>query len=163
MSALILKSANHLLRIFKVYVTLAILGALALIAIEIVIAKPLALLIPVLIIGFLLSNILIWAEVSERDFRDEQKKRAMGADRVEPPKLPESLMALVLPARLREPIIGDLAEEFRHLLRFGRRSAATWYFLSSSRIIFRVTVLSFTLRTAKIFIEDIVKRETHLP
>lgn len=56
MSSVVLKSASHLYRIFKVYLTLGIIGALAVVTVELVIAKPLALIIGFIAFSFLLMG-----------------------------------------------------------------------------------------------------------
>jgi hypothetical protein len=43
MSSLVLKSINHLCKLFKVYLTLALIGALAVIAYETFVSKPIGL------------------------------------------------------------------------------------------------------------------------
>jgi hypothetical protein len=62
MSALVLKSINHLYKIFKVYFTLALIGALAVIAYEVFVSKPVVILIGFGIIGALVVSVMLWVE-----------------------------------------------------------------------------------------------------
>ena len=62
MSALVVKSVNHLYKIFKVYFTLALIGALAVIAYEIFVSKPIVILIGFSIIGALVVSGMLWVE-----------------------------------------------------------------------------------------------------
>jgi hypothetical protein len=54
-----------------------------------------------------------------------------------PPRLAEWLLARYLPGESRDPMLGDLAEDFREyaLPRFGRRGARRWYWKQAVRVI----------------------------
>jgi hypothetical protein len=154
MTALILKSLNHLYKILKVYLTLAILGALAVVTYGFLVSKPLVVLISFITIGLVLTAILLWFQAKTRSFdkrTDEDKQ---------PPKLPESLMTFMLPARLADPITADLRDDFDHLkFKYGRKSAAAWYYAVSVRIVIQVLTLYATLRVGKVFVADFLKKE----
>jgi RNA polymerase sigma factor (sigma-70 family) len=70
MNALILKPINLLYKIFKVYLTIGILGALAVIVVEFVIEKPFAFLIFVIAVSFLLIGIMLWAQARKLEQTD---------------------------------------------------------------------------------------------
>ena len=60
MSSLVLKSINHLYKLFKIYLTLALIGALAVIAYEVFVFKPLVILIGLGTISALVMSIMLW-------------------------------------------------------------------------------------------------------
>lgn len=131
MSALVLKSVSHLYRIFRVYLALAILGAFSVLAYELLISKPLGILLFFISFSFVLAGILLWyqAKTSSLGRTLEDKK---------PPQLPESLMWVMLPADQREVIIGDLNKVFFNLrFKYGALSAAIWYALQSTKLVSR--------------------------
>jgi len=162
MSALIVKSANRLFNIFKVYLGLALFGALAVTLIELIIAKPSAFLVGFIVISFLFMGILLWYQTDKLTLKLVVEREIRKIRKREPPRLAESLITLVLPVRLRDEILADLRHEFNHLLRFGRRSAEAWYFVTAARIVLKITLLSITLRTSEVFIKEIVNRESRL-
>jgi hypothetical protein len=150
MSELVLKSVNHLYRLFKVYSTLAILGALAVILAEIFIAKPVILFTGFVVVTFTLTVILIWVQSSGRRRRKFIRKRLQELQDERPPKLPESLMVMTLPAEIAEHIMGDLSEQFYHLrYKYGRYSAVGWYTIQSMSISVRATALHLGLNVGK--------------
>jgi len=147
MNALIIKSANRLYKLFKVYTTLAILGALTTILVEIIIAWPLVLIVAVMVAAFASSVLLLWAQSRERHNGDLIQERP--ADE-RPPKLPESLMMASLPIGVADHIIGDLTREFYRLrANYGRSSAVTWYTIQSASMFIRATALHFGLSRDK--------------
>jgi hypothetical protein len=152
MSSQILKSVSHLYRIFKVYLTIALLGASAVIAYGLLISKPMFILSTFIGLSALLTMILIWFQTKTLSFGRNSVDK-------EPPKLPESVMAVILPVDKRELIIGDLNEEFSHLERkYGRRSAATWYAIQSMRVVLHISVTYITFNRTKRVAEDVVEK-----
>lgn len=155
MSSVVLKSASHLYRIFKVYLTLGIIGALAVVTVELVIAKPLALIIGFIAFSFLLMGVLLLAEARKLKTSQSFQILQRRLPKKQPPKLPESLMAVLLPANLMEPILGDFHQEFAELnSKYGRRSAVAWYYTIAMRTVLHVTALYFTLRASKMLIGE---------
>ncbi len=62
MSSRVLQSINHLYKLFKVYLTLALIGALAVIAYEAFVSKPLVILIGLGTISALVMSIMLWVD-----------------------------------------------------------------------------------------------------
>ena len=62
MNTFILKSANRLYKLFKVYATMALLGALAAIVVQIVLAEPIVLIAAFMVISAASIVILTWAQ-----------------------------------------------------------------------------------------------------
>jgi len=144
MSALILKSANHIYKLLKVYLTLAIVGALIVIVVELFVAEPIILLGIFFGISLISTASILWVQAHKLNFegRTNQKYER-------PPKLPESLMLIVLPHSLAETILGDLRHDFYRLLRrHGRQSAVTWYTIQSLKILVNATALHFGLNVS---------------
>lgn len=155
MSALILKSVNHVYRIFKVYLTLALCGILAVIGVELVLSNPLALVISVIAIISLLMGILLWVQAHKLRFSINLNERFRTPHRTEPPKLPESVMAVAVPASEREVIIGDLREQFWNLdKKYGKASATTWYIVQTALFVCHLS----TIRKYKAKIEGATLR-----
>lgn len=147
MSALIVKSVNRLYKLFKVYTTLAVIGALMTILVEIIIAWPLVLIATFMVAAFASTVVLIWAQSSRRSLFQKHWQKAQ-ADC--PPKLPESLMAASLPIEMADDILGDLACEFYRLRsRYSRSSAVTWYTIQSASIFIRATAMHLGLNRDK--------------
>ena len=153
MSALILKSANHLYKIFKVYFALAIFGALAVIVVGLFLAKPIVLLGTGLVITTLCIVSVLWTQAQEAQTRKtltrmlDSRHSPRGLRRewqvnlsdvyISPPKLPESLLFMMLPRDMAEAVLGDLSEEYRLLSsRYGRQSANSWYVIECIYVIF---------------------------
>lgn len=129
MSALVHRSVSHLYRIFKVYLALAILGAFFVLAYQLLISKPLGILFSFIGFSLVLAGILLWYQA-----KTASMARIL-ADR-RPPQLPESLMNAMLPVGQRELIISDLNKVFFDLqLKYGRRSAAIWYAIQSTKVV----------------------------
>jgi hypothetical protein len=126
MNALILKFANRLYQLFKVYSIMALLGALAAIVIQIVLAEPMVLIAALMVVIFASTLVLLWAQ------RDRRSHELQGE---RPPMLPESLMIVSLPGDIADQIIADLRDEFYHLRsKYGRYSAVIWYTVQSGTI-----------------------------
>ncbi len=135
MSAFILKFANRLYKLFKVYSTIALLGALSVIVVGIVVEKPIILIAAFMIVSAASIIVLLWAQSYVRSDQNLIQQRSHELHDERPPILPESLMIVSLPSELAEDIIGDLREEFDHLRsKYGRYSAVTWYTIQSGTI-----------------------------
>ncbi|HEX6648486.1 MAG TPA: hypothetical protein VF075_03070 [Pyrinomonadaceae bacterium] len=138
MSALILKSANHIYKIFKVYLAMAVCGALSVVFVATILTKPLTLLVAIGSISFLMVGILLWVQV--RKFTVGPNLDARSLKTRKPPKLAESIIAIALPASKREVVIGDLREQFTNLeAKYGRISASSWYVLQTTLFFFNLT------------------------
>ena len=136
MSALILKSANHLYKIFKVYFALAIFGALGVIVVGLFLAKPIVLLGTFLVLTTLCIFSVLWAQ-AQQAHAEKRFFRMLRGGHPLPPKLPESLLLIMLPGDIAEPVIGDLSEEYFQLSRrYGRQSANSWYIMECIHLIF---------------------------
>jgi hypothetical protein len=155
MSALILRSINHLYKIFKVYLSLAFFGASAVIGYGLVVSKPLVVLISFISIGLLLTVIVLWYQTRTLSIDKNVEEKT------KPPKVPESLMALMLPTKVAEPILADLRVEFIHLVsKYGRKSAAIWHVVQSMNILVHVVILHFGSGVAKRFIDSLVRKSS---
>jgi|SRR5215208_6788196 len=151
MSALILKSANHLYKLFKVYLSLAIIGAIGVVVIELFLAKPIVLLFIFFSLSMFCIGAMLWVQVHKLSF-ERRSKELFEKLQSKPPKLPESLMLIILPRNAVGPILGDLTEDYHRLMnRHGYRSAATWYTIESMKIIFHATALHLGLNIWKSF------------
>lgn len=149
MNALVIKSVKRLYKLFKIYTTLAIIGALTTLLVEIIIAWPLVLIATVTVAAFASSVLLLWAQ-SRGNNRGELIPERLG-DR-HPPKLPESLMMVSLPIDIADQIIGDLTHEFYRLRsKYGRSSAITWYTIQSASVFIRATAMHVGLIRHKSF------------
>jgi len=158
MSALILRSAKHLYKLLKVYLTLALLGALAVIAVETVLAKPVLLIAAFMIVSSTSIVVLLWAQ-SQGTIPRKLTQPRLQEER--PPKLPESLMVVSLPAELAEEIIGDLTEEFYRLRsKYGRYSAITWYTIESASVFIKATALHCGLGSGKSLTQFLKKQSS---
>jgi len=147
MNTLIVKSGNRLYKLFKVYTTLAVIGALATILVEIIVAQPLVLIAPFIIAAFASSVVLLWAQSRGKHNRDFIRK---GLANERPPKLPESLMMVSLPIEIADLIMADLTGEFSRLRsKYGRTSAVSWYTIQSASIFLRVTAFHFGIHREK--------------
>ena len=62
MNTLILKSANRFYKLFKVYATMAFLGALAAIVVQIVLAEPIVLIAAFMVVSAASIIVLLWAQ-----------------------------------------------------------------------------------------------------
>jgi hypothetical protein len=143
MSTLILKSANRLYKLFKVYSAMALLGALAAIVVQIVLAEPMVVLIATVMVVTTASILIMLHAQSHGRSRHELREDA-------PPILPESLMMVSLPADIADQIIGDLRDEFQHLRsKYGRYSAVTWYTIQSGTIFIKAAALHCGLTLGK--------------
>lgn len=165
MSTLILKASSRLYGIVKVYLALATVGALSVLAVGLVSAKPVGVLLSVIAVSFGVMGIVFWVEKQKRIWAEhgaKHYKRVMRRRRIEPPKVAEALLTFVLPSNLRDPIVADLHEEFYRLLKFGELSAATWYAIEAYTILVRVTVLWLSLRATDVLIKDVLKRDSRL-
>ena len=142
MSALILRSINHAYKIFKVYLTIATCGVLGVILVSIVLAKPMALLVGIGTFIFLMMGILLWVQTSKFAFSPNLEKRFSNIHTPRPPRLPESIMAIAVPATEREVVIGDLREEFGSLdKKYGRASATAWYVIQATLFVFNLSFI----------------------
>ena len=149
MSALILKSANRLYKLFKIYSTMALLGAVAAIVVQIVLAVPMVL-IAVLMVVTSASTLVLLSAQSHGRFRRKLIQRSHELQEHEPPILPESLMIVSLPADIADQIIEDLRGEFHHLqAKYGRYSAVTWYTIQSGTIFIKAAALHCGLSFGK--------------
>lgn len=147
MNALIIKSANRLYKLFKVYTIMAVIGALTTILVEIIIAWPLILIATVMVVAFASSLLLLWAQSRGKHSGDLIPER-FGDER--PPKLPESLMIASLPIEIADQIIGDVTHEFYRLRsKYGRASAITWYTIQSASVFIRATGMHLGLSRKK--------------
>lgn len=152
MSALILKSANRLYKLFKFYSTMALLGALAAIVVQIVLAEPMVVLIATLMVVTTASTLVMLYAQSHEKSRHERKED-------KPPLLPESLMIVSLPADIADQIIEDLRDEFHHLRsKYGRYSAVTWYTIQSSTIFIKAAALHCGLGFGKSLTQFLTKQ-----
>jgi hypothetical protein len=150
MSALILKSANRLYKLLKVYSTMALLGALAAIVVQIVLAEPMILIVILVVVTFASTLVMLHAQSHGRSRQD------LKGD--EPPILPESLMIVSLPADIADQIIEDLRDEFHHLRsKYGRYSAATWYTIQSGTIFIKAAALHCGLSFGKSLTQFLTK------
>lgn len=141
MNALILKFANRLYQLFKVYSIIALLGALAAIVIQIVLAEPMVLIAALMVVIFASTLVLLWAQ------RDRRSHELQGE---RPPMLPESLMIVSLPGDIADQIIADLRDEFYHLRsKYGRYSAVIWYTVQSGTIFIKAAALHCGLSYGK--------------
>jgi len=141
MSALLLKFANRLYKLLKIYSTMALLGALAAIVIQIVLAKPMVLVATFMVVIFASTLVLLWAQSHRRSYELEDER---------PPILPESLMIVSLPADIADQIIGDLRGEFYHLRsKYGRYSAVIWYTIQSGTVFIKSVALHCGLSYGK--------------
>jgi hypothetical protein len=75
MTALILKSATHMYKIFKVYLVLAVCGALGVVVVQALRAKPLVLLVALGSIAFLVAAMLSGVQGHKFIFGPNSKKR----------------------------------------------------------------------------------------
>lgn len=145
MNILVRKSLSHLYRVFKVYLSLGIFGALAVIAYGVIVSEPLVVLISLISVGLLAIIVLLWFQATTASVNGDTNDK-------QPPKLPEAFMTLMLPTRF-EPLIRDLRREFTRLvLKYGRVSAATWYAVQSLSVIIRTIPLELTSGIAKRFV-----------
>jgi len=163
MSALILKSANHLYKLFKVYFALAIFGALGVVFVQLILLNPTVLFLVFLCITALFSFLMLAVRVHKPfniDLKEEierleievmklkaqEQELRQQTEQILPPKLPESLMIVTLPSDIVEHVLGDLGFEFHRLMqRYGRRSAGVWYTFQSMTILVHATGLYFKL------------------
>lgn len=160
MSALILKSANHLYKLVKVYSTMALLGALAVIVVEIVLAKPVVLIAVFVLASFASTVVLLLAQSQGRRHMELSQRGSQNLHEP-PPKLPESLMAVALPAELADHVMGDLSEEFYRLRsKYGRYSAVTWYTIQSATIFVKATALHCGLSSRKSLTQFLKKQSS---
>jgi hypothetical protein len=143
MNTLILKSANRLYKLFKVYATMALLGAVAAIVLQIVLAEPIVLIVAFMVISAASIIVLLWAQ-------SHNQKRSFGLENERPPILPESLMIVSLPADIADQIMEDLSDEFCHLRsKYGRYSAVMWYTIQSGTIFIKAAALRCGLSYGK--------------
>jgi hypothetical protein len=141
MSALLLNFSKRLYKLLKVYSTMALLGALAVIVVGIVLAKPMVLIAALMVVIFASTLVLLWAQTD---------RRPQGAQDERPPMLPESLMIVSLPGDIADQIIGDLTDEFYHLRsKYGRYSAVIWYTVQSGTIFIKAAALHCGLSYGK--------------
>ena len=131
MNTLIIKSAHHVYKIFKIYVAIGVYGVLSVLVVGLILAKPLELLISLGSLAFLMAGLLLW--VQSKKFTVGLEKRFSRMHIRRPPKLPESIMAIAVPASEREEVIGDLREQFGNLdKKYGRMSATAWYVIQTT-------------------------------
>lgn len=131
MNELIIKSAHHVYKIAKVYVAIGVCGVLSVFVIGLILEKPLELLISIGSLAFLMAGILVW--VQSHKFTVGLEKRFSRMHLRKPPKLPESIMTIAVPASEREEVIGDLREQFGDLdKKYGRVSATAWYVIQTT-------------------------------
>jgi hypothetical protein len=161
MNALILKSANHLYKLFKVYATMALLGALAAIVIQIVLAEPMVLIAAFMVVSAASIIVLLLAQSHRGSGQRLNQQRSHELENERPPILPESLMIVSLPADFADEIIGDLRDEFYHLRsKYGRYSAVTWYSLQSVTIFIKATALHCGLSYGK-SLTQLLNKQSH--
>ena len=142
MSALIRKSANHLYKLFRVYSTLALVGALAAVVVQIVLAEPMVLVATLVVVTFASTLVLLSAQSHGRSSNELREDN--------PPMFPESLMIVSLPSEIADQIIGDLRDDFHHLRsKYGRYSAVTWYTIQASTIFIKAAALHCGLSFGK--------------
>jgi|SRR5215213_9289660 len=150
MSALLLKFANRLYKLLKVYSTMALLGALAVIVVQIVFEKPIVLIAAFMVVSAASTIVLLWAQSHERSSQKLVHQRTHELQDERPPILPESLMIVSLPGNIAEQIIGDLRDEFYHLRsKYGRYSAVIWYTMQCGTIFIKAAALHCGLSYGK--------------
>jgi hypothetical protein len=150
MNAYILKSANRLYKLFKVYATVGLLGGVAALVIQIVLAEPVVLIAAFMVLSAASIIILLWAQSYEKFSHKLIHQRSLDPRDERPPILPESLMIVSLPADISDQIIGDLRDEFYHLRsKYGRYSAVTWYTIQSGTIFTKAAALHCGLSYGK--------------
>jgi hypothetical protein len=143
MSAFMLKFLRRLYKLFKIYSTLALLGAIAGIVVGIVVEKPVVLLAAFMLVTVTSMLVLLLAQSHGRPRQSHEPQEL-------PPILPESLMIVTLPSELADDIIGDLRQEFEHLRsKYGRHSAITWYTIQSSSIFIKAVAFHCGLNFGK--------------
>jgi len=143
MSAFMLNFLRRLYKLFKIYSTLALLGALAVIVVGIVVEKPVVLLAAFMLVSVTAMLVLLLAQSNGRRQRSHELQEL-------PPILPESLMIVSLPSEVADDIIGDLRQEFDHLRsKYGRYSAITWYTIQSSSIFIKAVAFHCGLSFGK--------------
>ncbi len=151
MSALILKFVNRLYKIFKVYLALAIFGALAVVGNILLNHRPL---IPYAILAGFQFLIIMMLLIAERKVFDLNE---VGED--VPPKFPRLFMVITLPTNISESIIPDLNEEFYHLLsKYGRKSAAIWYSFQSMMLVLRLSTIQMTIGKTKRVADSLIRK-----
>lgn len=102
-NALILKFVNRLYQLFKVYSIMALLGALAAVVIQIVLAEQVVLIAALMVVIFASTLVLLWAQ---RDRRSHELQDEI------PPMLPESLMIVSLPSDIARLSYGKSLTQF---------------------------------------------------